>query len=42
MTERIATLAELETHWSLDDAMRANALLDMRDALREQAQRQRK
>ena len=30
MLEKIASLEELETVWSLDDVMRANALLDMR------------
>lgn len=29
--ERVATLEELETHWSLDDVARANALLDMKN-----------
>lgn len=29
MLARKATLAELETVWSLDDVARANALLDM-------------
>jgi hypothetical protein len=28
--EKVATLEELETHWSLDDALRMEALLDMR------------
>ncbi len=31
--EKIATLEELETVWSLDDVLRANALLDMREDL---------
>jgi len=28
--ERMATLQELDSHWTLDDIYRANALLDMR------------
>lgn len=28
--DNIATLEEIERHWSLDDVFRANALLDMR------------
>lgn len=27
--ERIATLEEMDRHWTLDDIYRANALLDM-------------
>ena len=27
--EKVCTLQELETYWSLDDVMRANAILDM-------------
>lgn len=38
--EGIATLQELETHWSLDDAERANAILDMKQDLAAEAQRQ--
>lgn len=30
MLEKICTLNELETIWSLDDVMRMHALLDMR------------
>ena len=33
MLEKIASLEELETIWSLDDVLRANALLDMRSDL---------
>jgi hypothetical protein len=35
VTERIATLHELETVWSLDDVARANALLDMNADIKE-------
>lgn len=28
--DQVATLQELDSHWSLDDIYRANALLDMR------------
>lgn len=31
--ERMATLEEIERSWSIDDVMRANALLDMRSDL---------
>jgi len=30
VVERIATLEELDSHWTLDDMARANALLDMK------------
>jgi len=40
--EKIATLTELETTWNLDDVMRANALLDMRLDLAEDASRRAK
>lgn len=33
--EQVATLAEIETQWSLDDVYRANAMLDMRAAVSE-------
>jgi len=33
--EKIASLEELETHWSLDDVARANAILDMQADTRE-------
>ena len=33
--DQIATFEELETVWSLDDVMRANALIDMRIDLAE-------
>lgn len=36
--ERRATLAELETIWSLDDVARANALLDMEHDVAKRAQ----
>lgn len=29
--EKIATLQEIETHWSLDDLVRANDVLDMKN-----------
>jgi len=35
---KIACLEELETHWSLGDLLKANAMLDMRDAYEKQAQ----
>lgn len=28
---KVATLAEIDTHWSLDDMLDANAVLDMQD-----------
>jgi hypothetical protein len=31
--EKVASLYELETTWSLDDVLRANAVLDMRQAI---------
>ena len=31
MVERVATLQELETHWSLRDLILANEALDIRD-----------
>lgn len=37
----MATLTELETTWSLDDVLRANALLDMREAIQRQAEQKR-
>lgn len=40
--EKIVTLTELETTWNLDDVMRANALLDMRLDLAEDARRRAK
>lgn len=33
--EKVATLSEIETLWSLDDVMRANALLDMKSDIAE-------
>ena len=30
VVHRVATLQELETHWSLDDVDKANAMLDMK------------
>jgi len=32
--ERIASLEEIETHWSIIDLAEANEVLDYRDALR--------
>jgi len=32
--ERIASLEEIETHWSINDLAEANEVLDYRDALR--------
>jgi hypothetical protein len=37
--EGIASLEEIERSWSLDDLLRANALLDMRLDLMEEAKR---
>jgi len=37
--DKVATLEELECFWSLDDAQRANAILDMRSDLTEEARR---
>lgn len=38
--EKIATLQEIETHWSLDDLIRANDILDMKyDLEREEMKR---
>lgn len=34
--EKVATLEELETVWNYDDALRAHALLDMREAMSQQ------
>lgn len=34
--DRVATLQELESHWSIDDVLKMNALLDMRQAIRDQ------
>ena len=28
--DKVASLQEIETHWNLEDVMKANALLDMR------------
>jgi len=39
VTEKIASLQELETNWNLDDLYKANALLDMRLDLSEDARR---
>lgn len=33
MIDKIATLQELETNWSLDDVMRAHAIIDYRSEL---------
>jgi hypothetical protein len=35
--EKVTGLRELEDHWSLDDVARANALLDMRAELEQEA-----
>lgn len=40
--EKIASLEELERTWSIDDVRRANALLDMRFDLEEDARRRAK
>lgn len=40
--EHIASLEELERVWSLDDVFRANALLDMRLDLQEDARKRAK
>jgi len=37
--ERIATLEELDRHWSLDDIYRANAMLDMQADIKAEAAR---
>ena len=31
--DKIATLEEIETHWSFDDLMRANAILNMQSEI---------
>jgi ABC-type uncharacterized transport system substrate-binding protein len=36
--EKLATLQELDHHWTLDDIYRANALLDMRADTQAKAQ----
>lgn len=38
MVERVATLAELETHWSLRDLLLGNEALDLRDEARQNAE----
>lgn len=40
--EKVASLEELELVWNLDDVYRANALLDMRLDLQEDARRRTK
>jgi len=40
--EKLATLEELETIWNLDDVDRANALLDMRQAMEQKQIREAK
>ena len=40
--EKVASLEELELIWNLDDVYRANALLDMRFDLQEDARRRSK
>lgn len=40
--EKIASLEELERTWNIDDVYRANALLDMRLDLTEDARRRAK
>jgi len=37
--EKIASLPDLETFWSFDDVLRANAILDMQFDLSEEARR---
>ena len=39
IVEKVATLEELETYWSLDDVMRVHALLDMRASMEFEARR---
>ena len=34
-----ATLQEIETHWSLDDVMRMNAMLDAQDHAEREAEK---
>ena len=34
VTERVATLAEIDGHWTLEDIYKANALLDMQADIR--------
>lgn len=36
MTEKIATLQEIEIHWSLDDVLRAHAFLHIRESMIEE------
>lgn len=36
VTEKIATLQEIETHWSLDDLIRISAVLDYRFSYNEE------
>ena len=40
--EKITTLQELETHWSLDDLVRANAVLEMRSDYLKETEKARK
>jgi hypothetical protein len=36
VVEKIATLQEIETHWSLDDVIRAHDILHMRAEMNEE------
>jgi hypothetical protein len=39
---KMATLEELETSWSLDDVMRIHAILEMREDLNREIEKERK
>jgi len=38
--EKVCTLEELENHWSLDDSMRAIAVLDMKEFIQREHQKE--
>lgn len=40
--EKIATLEEIERHWSYDDLLRAISILDMREDMQEMIERKMK
>ena len=40
--EHVATLEEMDRHWTLDDIYRANALLDMKADMQAEAERKAK
>jgi len=43
ITERVATLQELDAHWTIEDMLKANAVLDMKaDIKADAAERARK